>query len=110
MTACKTCGREYEYKQSAGHKKEQCNSCQTNARRFELKKKLVTQFGGACKLCGYSRCLEALVFHHLDPATKLFELSGAHSRSQAALQSEVAKCVLLCANCHSEVHTGKVVL
>jgi 5-methylcytosine-specific restriction endonuclease McrA len=62
--------------------------------------------GGACELCGYDRCLPALSFHHLDPATKRFNLGSAHTRSWASLLSEAARCVLVCENCHREVEHG----
>ena len=40
---------------------------------------LVDDAGGACRLCGYDRCVAALQFHHLDPETKRFALAG-HDR------------------------------
>ena len=63
--------------------------------------------GGACQLCGYSRCMAALEFHHLDPAEKTFAV-GQHgiSRSLAKAREEAQKCVLLCSNCHAEVEAG----
>ena len=63
--------------------------------------------GGRCELCGYDRCLAALQFHHVDPATKRFALSQEGvSRSLSTARAEAAKCVLLCANCHAEVESG----
>jgi hypothetical protein len=63
--------------------------------------------GGKCKLCGYHGCAEALEFHHLDNGGKDFSISDkGHSRSWARVKDEVTKCVLLCANCHREVHAG----
>jgi hypothetical protein len=48
-----------------------------------------------------------LVFHHVDPTRKSFGLA-ATSRSVAALRQELAKCVLVCANCHGEIETGLI--
>lgn len=72
-----------------------------------MKAILVDQAGGACVVCGYDRCVAALQFHHLDPATKLFGISteGA-SRSLDSLRAEAAKCALVCANCHAEIEAG----
>lgn len=53
--------------------------------------------------CGYSKCIEALEFHHLDPTEKEFEISDR--RSWEALTAELDKCILLCANCHREYHS-----
>jgi hypothetical protein len=41
-----------------------------------------------------------------DPSTKAFtlDLRGLSNRSMAEIRSELGKCVLLCANCHAEVH------
>jgi hypothetical protein len=68
---------------------------------------LVEEAGGRCQVCGYDRCIAALQFHHIDPATKLFGL-GSRGLAQALdkLRAEAAKCVLLCANCHAEVEAG----
>lgn len=63
--------------------------------------------GGKCMLCGYSRCLEALDFHHRDPKKKDFGLSeGGITRSWEKTKKEIEKCALICANCHREVHAG----
>ena len=51
----------------------------------------------------------ALQFHHRDGNGKAFGLAeGGLTRSLEALRGEAAKCVLLCANCHSEVEAGIV--
>lgn len=86
-----------------------CRQCRIEAvvrRRRKVKETLVTEAGGKCRLCGYSRCLAALEFHHLDPTTKKFGLSRCGARSIAMLRSEARKCVLLCSNCHAEVEAG----
>lgn len=76
-------------------------------RRRRIKETLVAEAGGECVLCGYSRCLAALQFHHVDPVNKRFHLSmHGVSRSIARAREEAAKCVLLCANCHAEVEQG----
>jgi transposase len=89
-----------------------CLQCRQDAvakRRRRVKEILVDEAGGACKLCGYSRYVGALHFHHLDPKSKAFSLAdeGA-TRSLAAARAEAAKCILLCANCHAEVEVGLV--
>ena len=87
-----------------------CQRCRTDAvdrRRRKIKRILVEEAGGACVLCGYSRTLAALHFHHLDPAAKSFALAARGvTLSLAAARAEAAKCVLLCATCHAEVELG----
>jgi 5-methylcytosine-specific restriction endonuclease McrA len=91
-----------------GHTKSACNSCRSNDRgkRLERKRRMVTYKGGACQLCGYSRCLRALDFHHVEPGTKLFNFSGNSLRSWESVRAELDKCVLVCSNCHDEIEEG----
>jgi len=87
-----------------------CKRCRCDAvvrRRRKVKQVLVEDAGGGCALCGYDRCVGALHFHHVDPASKAFHLSEQGvTRSLAVARAEAAKCVLLCSNCHAEVEAG----
>lgn len=47
----------------------------------------------------------AFDFHHLDPMEKDFSISDRMTSFEAIVR-ELAKCVLLCARCHREVHDG----
>jgi predicted HNH restriction endonuclease len=79
-----------------------------NKRRKKIRLMAIESAGGKCRLCGYQECPEALEFHHLDDTGKDFSISDkGHSRSWARVKAEIAKCVLLCANCHREVHAGQ---
>jgi hypothetical protein len=78
--------------------------------RHQTKRRLIEAFGGSCAICGYDRCDRALEFHHLDPSNKETswgELNG-QIRSFATIVKELTKCVMLCSNCHKEVHAGVV--
>jgi DNA-binding transcriptional ArsR family regulator len=89
-----------------------CARCRSEAvakRRRRLKQILVEDAGGRCMLCGYDRYVGALEFHHRDPESKEFGIGNRGlTRSLEAVRAEAAKCVLLCANCHSEVEGGIV--
>lgn len=90
-----------------GYRCVRCRSEAVVRRRRKVKRVLVEEAGGACRICGYSRCIAALEFHHLDPAEKSFALSHRGvARSLAKARAEASKCVLLCANCHVEVEAG----
>ncbi len=67
------------------------------------KQQAVEYKGGKCELCGYSKSLAALDFHHRDPDGKDFQIAGTR-RTIEGLQAELDKCSLLCANCHREEH------
>jgi hypothetical protein len=63
--------------------------------------------GGRCSVCGYDRCINALEFHHLDPEVKDFGISDrGYTRSWNKIKRELEQCILLCSNCHKEVHAG----
>ena len=67
---------------------------------------LVEYKGGKCEKCGYNKCVEALEFHHKDPNEKDFSISS-HSYSFDRMKKEVDKCMLVCSNCHREIHYYK---
>ena len=73
--------------------------------RNRVKTKLVEYKGEKCQCCGYNRCIRALEFHHLDPSQKDFTISGK-SKSFETLKKEADKCILVCSNCHKEIHAG----
>lgn len=76
-------------------------------RRKKLRNMARELKGNKCALCGYSKCKRVLSFHHIDPKKKDFSLSERGlTRSWEKIQKEIKKCVLLCANCHMEVHDG----
>lgn len=59
-----------------------------------------------CCICGYDRCQAALDFHHVDRTKKDFAVSARRSISVKKLREEIEKCILVCANCHREIHAG----
>lgn len=71
--------------------------------RNDKKEKLVKYKGGCCEICGYSKCLDALEFHHKEPNKKDFTVAGK-TYSYDKLKNEVDKCILVCSNCHKEIH------
>ena len=75
---------------------------------ISLKQHLVNTFGGRCQLCGYDKCLSALDFHHRDPSKKDFNISRYRRKDieNYIFLRELEKCILICANCHREIHSG----
>ncbi|KKR08028.1 MAG: hypothetical protein UT32_C0004G0002 [Parcubacteria group bacterium GW2011_GWC2_39_14] len=74
-------------------------------RRKELREKLINYKGGKCCLCGYRKYPGALECHHLDSQKKDFGLSSRGlTRSWLLIKKEADKCLLVCSNCHKEIH------
>jgi len=63
------------------------------------------KLNNSCQFCGYNRCVAALEFHHLDPNKKdMIGSMGAYSLKR--IKREMKDCILLCANCHKELHAN----
>lgn len=73
-------------------------------KRRAIKEMLIKRAGGKCVRCGYSKCMRALEFHHKDPNKKDFGISDCLTKDMTSLKKEVDKCVLVCSNCHAEIH------
>lgn len=76
--------------------------------RQRLKERAIYVMGEKCQCCGYDKCITALEFHHLDPSQKDFSFGSNTNRSWNSTKEELKKCILVCANCHREVHYGLV--
>lgn len=72
--------------------------------RQKQKQRAVDYKGKKCEICGYDKCITALEFHHKDPNKKDFGLSTTINKSWNKLKPELDKCMLVCANCHREIH------
>jgi ribosomal protein L44E len=79
--------------------------------RRETKRRAIASFGGVCLACRSACAPAALEFHHPDASKKEFAISddGIY-RTWQKVQKELENCVMLCANCHAEVHAGVRVL
>ena len=111
-------------KRILGHGRYRITSNNSNHKRIsrlkKVKQKCVEYKGGKCSTegCGYNKCSKALDFHHLDPTTKSFTITEYLTSSPIRnlldenkevllpdiLIQELDKCILLCANCHRELH------
>ncbi len=106
---CKICGSELSGKQTL-----YCSTVCKNSfhqsypaqkkRGLERKRQLVKMLGGKCSQCGYATNLAALVFHHLSGKEFKLDVRSLSNRKVDPILKEVAKCRLLCHNCHAEVH------
>jgi len=76
-------------------------------RRRRLRQTVVDYKGGKCQICGYDKYVGSFDLHHKGDSPKEFGLSSRGlTRSWSKIKKESDKCILLCANCHREVHAG----
>jgi hypothetical protein len=78
----------------------------TKARKYEIMEWLRDYKSGlSCMSCGFSHPA-ALDFHHRDPEQKEFDISTSPQRGMGRerILKEIAKCDILCANCHRILH------
>lgn len=108
---CKKHGlTEFREINASVNSRSRCLKCASEAvskRRRRVKEDLLAIFGGKCIICGYDKYHGALQFHHLDPSSKEFGLSvKGLTKKFSAMLEEANKCILVCGNCHSEIHAG----
>lgn len=72
------------------------------------KERLIDCCGGKCAICGYDKCSSALEFHHTNPLEKDFAISNLPHCSFEKALAEIQKCIMVCANCHREIHAGLI--
>lgn len=110
---CAKCGAEFTIKDT-GYTRRYCYNCvpfspKTGAQNRQIIKKWALEYkGNKCEICGYNKCSEALDFHHEIPNEKEFSLSDRNLiLDWQIIKKELDKCILICANCHREIHAKK---
>ena len=113
---CKKCNKQFPIdnfysngRSSTGtiKRKPKCKACEMES-DSERYYNIIEEFYGSyeCSVCGYNRCKAAIEFHHKNESTKDKSLSNMKHYSRDNLFKELEKCIMLCANCHREVHYG----
>ena|SRR5437763_6091094 len=114
---CRYCGVEKEEKAfevckvlgSKVYRRKKCSECKSRRaadRRREVRRWLdLLKRTLVCSQCSFADH-RALEFHHPDHGTKGLNIGdmAKDGRSIAAIQEEIKKCVVLCANCHRIKH------
>jgi hypothetical protein len=106
--ACGENRKEYMHDKGDGRKHHsKCKACHSRynvARMRDSKLKAVEYKGGKCELCGYCNCVGSLHFHHKDPSQKDPNWKKMKGWKFDRIKQEIDKCLLVCANCHGELH------
>jgi hypothetical protein len=109
---CTKCGiekelKEFHFRRTENRHNSWCKECLyflQKARWKDRKRKAIFLLGGKCSRCGYDKSLAALHFHHLDPSKKEFNWDRLRQKTWEDVITELKKCILVCANCHAEIH------
>lgn len=105
---CIICGAEFKIRNIAANGRQYCYDCLPEgktATRTVYNELIKKKYGGKCIICGYNKCMHALEFHHLDPDQKEGIVSNSNGTVEKSL-IEAEKCILVCSNCHREIHAG----
>ena len=85
-------------------KDNQTRKHQKTILRRSMKLQAIKLLGGKCCKCGYDKCVDALEFHHENQDDKEFKLGSGNTMSWKDYKTEAMKCILVCSNCHKEIH------
>lgn len=106
ISKCKYCGDVINSAKKSVCDKSSCRNKKYINRWKKIKIESINLLGGCCRVCGYNNYNGALEFHHVDPNEKDADWTIIKKRSEKRRIEELKKCVLLCSNCHKEVHAG----
>ena len=105
QSICKECKKEYDkkwYRNNTRRRKllnERAKERRIRNNKFIREYKLLK----GCEMCGYNKTYYALEFHHKDK-NKEHIISQMRTHSIETIKKEIEKCMVVCANCHREIH------
>ena len=110
-TVCKSCSRERSKKYYSENREHHKKNIYILRRKYlsELLKE-VNEFKAnlGCKFCPEKEAI-CLDFHHTDSLNKEDDVSKfVRSNQRKKAWEEIAKCVVVCSNCHRKIHAGLI--
>jgi len=112
LKMCGKCGETLPlsefYQKTKTRKQSYCKPCFSRycMERWKQKKRhFIEALGGSCEDCRGVFHRAVYDFHHTE--SKDFDWSKLRLRSNSTIERELAKCVLLCANCHRLRHADE---
>ena len=115
---CVYCNKEFEIIPArGGMNRMACYDCIPQGleknERTKLERKIIRaiidkeKIKRGCDICGYNKCPAALEWHH-EGNDKEFNpgdiIKAGTSKSLEIYRKETQKCILVCSNCHREIH------
>lgn len=107
---CVICEKEFTVDNKNANQRQYCYECLPKgitATRGYYMKLIKQKFGNKCTICGYNKSINALEFHHLNPNIKEGGVSNTNGTIIKSLE-EAKKCILICSNCHREIHDNTI--
>ena len=112
---CKTCDKILNLKNAYirnRHFRKVCRKCSVEECRLRRIKRRKQKYQFLynqkkfCVKCNYNKNYSALCFHLVDPAKKEMSVPKLawSDTSYEKIQEEINKCIVLCLNCHAELH------
>lgn len=96
---CKSCRKTYD---SSYHQRVRARRlAQVRLRRAQRKEWIRSLKSGPCTDCGTTYPPEAMEWDHLPGYVKLDDVTRLIFRSRRLILDEIAKCDLVCSNCHA---------
>jgi|APFre7841882793_1041355.scaffolds.fasta_scaffold29243_1 hypothetical protein len=97
---CPSCGKKH------CHRGHYCHLCNFNKRSKTIGERVKSLVGNECWVCGYNKTKKNLCFHHVDPSKKSFglDMRSIQKTNWENVLEEMKKCILVCHNCHGEIH------
>ena len=107
-TTCKACAAQRS-RESYKTRRQNPEWLKQHRRKYreanQIRKQWAVEYmGGKCNDCGGVFHQSVYDFHHINPSEKEGNPSSFLTKSEERLKEELAKCVLLCANCHRIRH------
>lgn len=104
QAACRQCNSEYYKQYYKENPSEKERILQNNrARRAEIDEFIRNRKAKPCVDCGVEYPYYVMQFDHLSQSEKKFQIASSRNLyTIQQIQEEIAKCELVCANCHAE--------
>ena len=103
QNSCKECaskyGKSWYLKNTKRHKR---NTRENRIKQASINKEFILNYlqGKSCKDCGYNKSIIPLEFDHLQNKRNEVSVMISNGYSLEAIQEEINKCEIVCANCH----------
>lgn len=112
QSLCRICNNQYNRIWMAKNKERRLkysrryvqNNLEKVRQRHQNRQRILNNLKiNGCAICGYNKCPAALDFHHINPKDRKFSIKGTKLNNKDFI-NELQKTVLLCSNCHRELH------